>query len=89
MLGARSRFWGQMLSDVMGIELLLPEGAEHGAAFGAARLGMLAAGAGSEADICTRPAVEHSFAPGTDRHAARLARFRALYPAERATRVVE
>ncbi len=84
--GARSRFWGQMLADIMGIELQLPEGAEHGAAFGAARLGMLAAGAGGEADVCTRPAVRHSFAPGPDRHDARLARFRALYPAERGTR---
>ncbi len=84
--GARSRFWGQMLADVMGIELMLPEGAEHGAAFGAARLGMLAAEAESEAEICTRPTVRHSFAPGPDRHASRLARFRALYPAERATR---
>ncbi len=84
--GARSRFWGQMLADVLGIDLLLPEGAEHGAAFGAARLGMLAADAGDEATICTRPAVQHTFSPGKDRHAARLDRFRALYPAERATR---
>lgn len=86
--GARSRFWGQMLADVLGIDLLLPEGAEHGAAFGAARLGMLAAEAGDEAAICTRPSVQHVFSPGPDRRTARLARFRALYPAELNARAV-
>lgn len=86
--GARSRFWGQMLADVLGIDLLLPEGAEHGAAFGAARLGMLAAEAGDEAGVCTRPAVQRVFSPGGDSHSTRLARFRALYPAERGTRAV-
>jgi xylulokinase len=85
--GARSRFWAQMLADILGIDLLLPEGAEHGAAFGAARLGMLAAGAGDEASVCTRPAIQHIFTPSGDRREQRLARFRALYPAERATRV--
>ena len=84
--GARSRFWGQMLADVLGIPLSLPEGAEHGAAFGAARLGMLAAGAGGEAAICTRPAIQTVFTPSGDTHADRLARFRSLYPAEKATR---
>ncbi len=84
--GARSRFWGQMLADILGIELSLPAGAELGGAFGAARLGMLAAGAGSEDDICTRPAIEQVFAPGGDTRADRLARFRALYTAERAIR---
>ncbi len=81
--GARSRFWGQMLADILGIELSLPEGAEHGAAFGAARLAMLAAGAGDEAAVCTQPPIREIFAPGGDAHAARLARFRALYPATR------
>ncbi len=84
--GARSRFWGQMLADVLGIPLSLPEGAEHGGAFGAGRLGMLAAGAGGEASICARPAIRAVFSPSGDAHADRLARFRALYPAEKATR---
>ncbi len=83
--GARSRFWAQLLADVLGIALLLPQGAEHGGAFGAARLGMLATG-GDEAAVCTRPPVREAFEPGADRHPARLARFRALYPAERAAR---
>jgi xylulokinase len=85
--GARSRFWAQMLADIVGIELSVAEGAEHGGAYGAARLGMLAAGAGDEAAICTRPAIRETFRPSGDTRAARLARFRALYPAERGARL--
>ncbi len=89
--GARSRFWGQMLADVLGIPLSLPEGAETGAALGAARLGMLAAGAGDEASVCFAPDVSAVFTPHAAAGAAyapRLARYRALYPAERGARGV-
>ena len=84
--GARSAFWGQMLADILDLRLVLPAGAETGAALGAARLAMLAAGAGDEAAICVQPPVERVFAPGPNHHAHRLARFRALYGAERSTR---
>ncbi len=89
--GARSRFWGQMLADVLGLPLALPEGAETGAALGAARLAMLAAGAGDERSVCVAPPVRETFTPRAEHtsiYAARLARFRALYPVERAARVV-
>ena len=46
--GARSGFWGQMIADVTGLTIDLAAGAEAGAALGAARLAMLAAGAGDE-----------------------------------------
>ncbi len=87
--GARSTFWGQMLSDVIQFPLDLPAGAETGAAFGAARLGMLAAAAGIEAEICFKPDIKLSYAPkGGEKafYAPRLARFRALYAAERQIR---
>ncbi len=87
--GARSRFWGQMLADVLAVPLTLPEGAETGAAHGAARLAMLAAGAGDEASVCTAPAVRETFHPdavAAELYAPRLARFRALYRAERSAR---
>jgi xylulokinase len=87
--GARSHFWGQMLADVLQIKLQLPAGAETGAALGAARLAMLAAGAGDEATICVAPPVEEIFRPNPAMAAAyapRLARYRALYPAEKAAR---
>jgi xylulokinase len=87
--GARSRFWAQMLADVTGLALDLPQGAETGAAFGAARLGMLAAGAGSEAEICARPPIRERFEPNAGAHEAatpRLRRYRAFYAAEHAIR---
>ena len=52
--GARSGFWGQMIADVTGLEIDVAAGAEAGAALGAARLAMLAAGAGEERAICAR-----------------------------------
>jgi xylulokinase len=87
--GARSAFWGQMIADATGLTIDLAESAEAGAALGAARLAMLAAGAGDEAAICTRPAIRRSFVPRSDRaalSAPRLQRYRALYQAEKATR---
>jgi xylulokinase len=59
--GSRSAFWAQLISDITGLTLNLPVGAELGSAFGAARLAMLAAG-GSEAEICTKPPMRRSFA---------------------------
>jgi xylulokinase len=79
--GSRSPFWAQLISDVTGLTLDLPVGAEVGSAFGAARLAMLAAG-GVEAEVCVKPAVRRSFAPesaGAPLLAERRARMQALY----------
>ena len=87
--GARSGFWGQMISDVTGLTIDLAAGAEAGAALGAARLGMLAAGAGGIDAICVKPALQRQFVPDGARaalHAPRLKRYRALYGAEKSTR---
>ena len=88
--GARSEFWGQMIADVTGLTIDVAVGAEAGAALGAARLGMLAAGAGSVGEVCTRPPTQRTFEPRPERetlHAPRLKRYRALYPAEKAARI--
>jgi xylulokinase len=87
--GARSGFWGQMIADATGLTIDLAAGAEAGAALGAARLAMLAAGAGDEATVCARPPIQRRFAPdpgNAARYAPRLRRFRALYSAEKAAR---
>jgi len=79
--GSRSAFWAQLISDVTGLTLDLPLGAEIGSAFGAARLAMLAAG-GPEAEVCVKPPVRRSFAPQAS-HAPLLSerrhRMRSLY----------
>jgi xylulokinase len=87
--GARSVFWAQMIADAIGLTIDLAESAEAGAALGAARLAMLAVGAGDEATICARPAISRSFAPRAERaalSAPRLRRYRALYKGEKAAR---
>ena len=58
-----------------------------GAAFGAARLGMLASGAGTLAD-CTPPSIEQTIEPDTDLRAAyedAYQQYRNTYPAIRST----
>jgi xylulokinase len=87
--GARSEFWGQMIADVTGLTIDLAAGAEAGAALGAARLGMLAAGAGAVEAVCARPPVQREFIPDPEQaalHAPRLKRYRALYRAEKTAR---
>ena len=87
--GARSDFWGRMIADVTGLTIDVAAGAEAGAAQGAARLGMLAAGAGSIAEVCKRPPTQRSFEPDPERAAVaepRLKRYRALFAGERAAR---
>lgn len=87
--GARSPFWAQLLADSLDMTLDLPDHADLGAALGAARLGMLAAGAGREDDICGRPKIARSFKPHKEVAPLlkpRLERFRATYLATRKIR---
>ena len=87
--GARSGFWGQLIADVTDLTIDVAAGAEAGAALGAARLGMLAAGAGDVHSICLRPPTQRQFQPrpeNAERLAPRLRRYRALYLAEKAAR---
>jgi xylulokinase len=80
--GARSPLWGRVLASALDRPLTYREGAELGAAFGAARLGRLALTGESPQDVCTPGAVREVIEPDpvlVDRAAARLPRFRDLY----------
>jgi xylulokinase len=84
--GARSALWAQMLADILGIPLEQREGAEAGAALGAARLGWMASGASVEQACAAPPIVRRWFEPRALEqavHDARHHRFRALYPSLR------
>ena len=61
--GSRSPFWAKLIADATGLTFDVPEGAEVGAALGAARLGMLAAG-GLEAEVCIKPPTRDRIGPG-------------------------
>ncbi|MEM1230585.1 MAG: xylulokinase [Pseudomonadota bacterium] len=81
--GARSQWWLTLLATVLQQPLLLTSDGEHAVARGAARLAQLAAGAGSEQDICTRAPVTATIEPDPTLHGAlanRLTVFRQLYP---------
>jgi len=81
--GARDAWWAQLLADALGLSLTLHEGAETGAALGAARLAWLACGGAPDA-VCHTPPVIRVFVPDAARHAMlclRHARFQALYRA--------
>lgn len=80
--GSRSEHWLQMIANTLGVAVDLPQAGEHGAAFGAARLAMMAAGQG--ADIATPPAIARSFDPDAALRPAfdeAHLRFRAAYQA--------
>ncbi len=85
--GARSTFWGRILAEALDRPLDYPAGADLGPAFGAARLGRLAATGEPAEAVCTPPAIERAIEPdpaAAARHAERLGRFRSLYQSLRA-----
>lgn len=80
--GARSDDWLRILASTLGFPLDVPAQGEFGAALGAARLAMMACGAGT--DIATTPPLSHSIDPDTalqPAFAEGLARYRAAYRA--------
>lgn len=82
--GARSRLWLKMVATIIGRPLEIPKDGEIGAAFGAARLGLIAATGSDPADICSKPPIEGVVEPDADfagAYSENHARYRALYPA--------
>lgn len=82
--GSRARAWLQIIANVLNLPIDIPAEGEFGGAFGAARLGLIAAEEVDPLAICTPPKFEQSIAP--DATAAELYhaahdRYRALYPA--------
>jgi xylulokinase len=85
--GSRSSTWITILASVLGIPLHRLSDGEHGGAFGAARLGRLAATGEDPIALCTPPRRLVTVAPVPSlQHAyeMRLRKYRALYPALRA-----
>ncbi|MGH6924462.1 MAG: FGGY-family carbohydrate kinase, partial [Propylenella sp.] len=84
--GARSRGWLQIIADALDIAIDIPAAGDFGAAFGAARLGLIAAENADPAEICRAPAIRETLAPvraRVDAMQTRFERYRALYPALR------
>ncbi|RWR08256.1 xylulokinase [Paenirhodobacter populi] len=80
--GARSQYWLQVIATALNLPLLLPESGDFGAAFGAARLGMIAATGADPVSVCTAPVIAAEIKPVaalSGAFADRLAVFRELY----------
>jgi xylulokinase len=61
--GSRSTYWLEMIATVLGVPVQMPKEGDFGAAFGAARLGMLASQGSDWRDICTPPRIARTFEP--------------------------
>lgn len=81
--GSASPYWLQVLADVLDMPVDLPKDGDFGAAFGAARFGLIAATGADPDEICTQPAVEKTYEPDPGRvaaFAAQYQRYRQAYP---------
>lgn len=82
--GSQSRYWLKVLATVLDMPVDLPADGDFGAAFGAARLGLIAAEKADPAAVCTAPDTARTIEPDTALTGAfeeAYGRYRALYPA--------
>ncbi|AGB72489.1 MULTISPECIES: xylulokinase [Rhizobium] len=82
--GSRSRYWLASIATALGVPVDLPADGDFGAAFGAARLGLIAATGADPVAVCTPPRMAGTIDPVaslTDAYADAYKRYRAVYPA--------
>lgn len=80
--GARSAYWGRILSSVLRRPLTYRDAGTVGPAYGAARLARMAVEHASIEEVCTPPPILHVAEPDnhlSDFYAERIGRFRSLY----------
>ncbi|MBE9638580.1 xylulokinase [Salipiger mangrovisoli] len=61
--GTGSRYWLNLIATALNVQLELPSGGEFGAALGAARLAMLAAGDGTPEEVMVPPTTREEILP--------------------------
>ncbi|WP_319496656.1 xylulokinase [uncultured Cohaesibacter sp.] len=61
--GSSSDYWLSLLATILDKQIDRPEDGDFGGAFGAARMGLVAATKGNPSDLCKMPAIEKSFYP--------------------------
>lgn len=82
--GSRSEFWLKTLSNVLNIPIKKPSEGDFGAAFGAARLALIATEGMSPDKVLTAPAVDQLIEPDADlidAYSDAYGEFKRLYPA--------
>ena len=61
--GSRSRYWLKAIATALGLPVDIPADGDFGAAFGAARLGLIAAEDADPLAVCTAPATAATIEP--------------------------
>ena len=82
--GSRSKYWLASIATALGVPVDIPTDGDFGAAFGAARLGLIAATGADPLAICTAPPTQETIDPvaaHAGAYEAAYQRYRALYPA--------
>ncbi|WP_026616145.1 xylulokinase [Ensifer aridi] len=82
--GSRSRYWLKSIATALNLPVDLPADGDFGAAFGAARLGLIAATGADPVAVCTAPETAETIAPEASLVPAyedAYRRYRRLYPA--------
>ncbi|MFS2177725.1 xylulokinase [Rhizobium pisi] len=82
--GSRSRYWLASIATALGVPVDLPADGDFGAAFGAARLGLIAATGADPIAVCTPPVTAGTIEPVSALSSAyedAYKRYCALYPA--------
>ncbi len=82
--GSRSRYWLKAVATALDLPVDIPADGDFGAAYGAARLGLIAAEGADPLAVCTPPSTAETIEPvhaHSDAYAQAYAHFRALYPA--------
>jgi xylulokinase len=82
--GSRSPYWLKAIATALGLPVDIPADGDFGAAFGAARLGLVAASGADPFAVCTPPATAATVDPDQSLSAAyedAYQRYRRLYPA--------
>jgi xylulokinase len=80
--GARSAYWGRILSSALGRPLTYRDSAALGPAYGAARLARMGSEKAGIEEVCTPPPILHVAEPDdrlTDLYAQKMGRYRRLY----------
>lgn len=82
--GARSGYWLSLLATVLDLPVDVPSDGDFGAAFGAARLALIATEEADPLQVCTAPDIARTVEPDRERTASfddMYRRYRAAYPA--------
>jgi xylulokinase len=81
--GSKSKLWLEIIATVLGIEVEVPAAGDFGAAFGAARLGLVALDNGSDLGVLSRPKMAFRIAPKSrlkSAYEAAYRRYQKIYP---------